>query len=146
MFQSDISSIMFKYNYPDIFEENFIAIEWLAEHFFGLLDYNTFYSIFTRILLEHSFIFICDNIQILTSMVLGFSYLIQPFNWPFILVPNLPIDLLNMIDSPVPYLIGILGDNSLKTKLLAMEQIQTNIVYIGNKIEFYVYCYNTAHI
>ncbi len=137
-FKSEISNISFKYTYPDIYEENFIAIEWLADRFFNIFDYATFHGILGRILLEQSFLFICDNIQTLTSVVLGFSYMIQPFKWPYILVPNLPIDLLNMIESPVPYLIGILGDNYLKNRLVDMNSLQTNIVYITNKIEFYV--------
>jgi hypothetical protein len=138
LFKSDLNNITFKYTYPDIYEENFIAIEWLAERFFRLFEYNTFYGIIGRILLEQSCIFICENIQTLTSIVLGFSYLISPFKWPYILVPNLPIDLLNMVESPVPYLVGILGDSYLKDRLINMNSIQSNIIYITNKVEFYV--------
>jgi hypothetical protein len=145
LFKSELNNISFKYTYPDIYEENFIAIEWLADRFFNFFDYNSFYGILGRILLEQSFIFICEDIQTLTSVVLGFSYLIQPFKWPYIIVPNLPLDLLNMIESPVPYLIGILGDDYLRDRLVNMNSLHTNVVYINNKVDFHVISINTAH-
>lgn len=116
-FKSELNNIHFEYTYPNPFNKMFLAVDWLAENFLYLLDYDTFFNILIRVLLESSFIFISDNIQILTATVLGFSYLIKPFKWPFIFIPNLPVDLMNMMESPVPYLIGVLGNDNLKNEL-----------------------------
>lgn len=139
-FKSDLNNVFANYKYPNPFNEIFLAINWLAKHFFSLIDYETLFNILIRILAENSIIFISDNIQHLTITVLGFSYLIQPFKWPFIIIPNLPIELMNMIESPVPFLIGILGDINLKKKLTGNKQPHNyDIVYIGgNKIELNV--------
>ena len=51
--------------------------------------------------------------------------------WPFILIPNLPLELLNILDSPVPFLIGILGnDNFEKEYDINEKKICSNIVHI----------------
>jgi hypothetical protein len=100
---------------------------------------NNVYSTLIRILLEQSYLIISDNIEYLTTIVLGLSYLIQPFKWPFILIPNLPLDLLNMVESPVPFLIGVLGDKNSKHKFINNENISANIIsYVDNTFEFIV--------
>ena len=37
-------------------------------------------------------------------------YLINPLSWPFTIIPNLPSNLFEIIDSPIPLLIGVLGN------------------------------------
>lgn len=70
---------------------------------------------------------------------LGFAYLLQPFKWPFIIIPNLPIDLINMVESPVPFLIGILGDKTSKVNLINTLNTSANIVmFQDNKLELIV--------
>ena len=72
-----------------------------------------------------------DNLRYLLR--LGFSYLIAPFKWPFILIPNLPLDLIKMIESPVPFLIGILGDEKSYEETLKRENIEADILFIYSK-------------
>ena len=64
---------------------------------------------------------------------LGYSYLISPFKWPFILIPNLPLDLIEMIESPVPFLIGILGDEKSYEQILNRENTEADIIFINSK-------------
>ena len=40
-------------------------------------------------------------------------YIINPLIWPFTIIPNLPQNLLEVIDSPIPLLIGMIGDKTL---------------------------------
>lgn len=62
--------------------------------------------------------------------------MLQPFKWPFIIIPNLPIDLINMVESPVPFLIGILGERNPKLELVNSLNTNTNIlIYQNNKLE-----------
>lgn len=68
--------------------------------------------------------------------------MLEPFKWPFILIPNLPLDLINVLDSPIPFLIGVLGDNNTR-----FDNIQTNAVYyIDNKFQFISHDYNLNKI
>jgi hypothetical protein len=139
-FHSQFNHIFFDYTHPNSLNKKFLAIDWLSEHFFNLIDVETFYNILIRILAEQSFIFVSENIQFLTATVLGFSYLVKPFKWPFIIIPNLPLDLMSMVESPVPFLIGILGNDELKKSLMSNIHIDhCNFVYISeNKIELNV--------
>jgi hypothetical protein len=135
-YKSEVNHIFLNYYHPNKFNEEFLATEWFSKVFFKIIDENFFYTILIRILLEQSFIFIADDIQNLTTLVLGFSYLIKPFSWPFILIPNLPLDLLSMVESPVPFLLGILGDNNFKLTLINNTNISANIaIYTNGKFE-----------
>ena len=100
-------------------------------HMFTLIKGDILYDLLLRVFSEQNIIFISDNIEYLTSLVLSMYYLIQPFKWPFIIIPNLPLDLIEVIDSPVPFLIGLLFEpkkistflpkNSMKVALFAID-------------------------
>jgi hypothetical protein len=109
-----------------------MAVDWLTKIFLKIIDSDSLSKIIIRVLLEESFIFISDDIEILTTIVLGISYLIKPFKWPFIIIPNLPLDLINVLESPVPYLLGILGDENIKNNLLLNSNIYSHIAVIKN--------------
>jgi hypothetical protein len=113
-----------------------MAVDWLSKIFFKIIDSDALCKIIIRILLEESFIFISENIENLTNIVLGVSYLIKPFKWPFIIIPNLPLDLINVLESPVPYLLGVLGDENSKNNLMNNANIFSHIAMIkNNKVE-----------
>ena len=57
-------------------------------------------------MLERSVIFVGRKSQV-TSAILGFNSLIYPFKWCFAFVPVLPHPLIEMIEAPVPLLVGI---------------------------------------
>jgi hypothetical protein len=133
-FNSQLNNTSLEYQFPSLFNINFLAIDWLSKMFFTLIDPTSLFTILIKILNEQSIIFVSDNIQSLTTSVLGFTNLIAPFTWPFIVIPNLPHDLRNMIDSPVPYLIGILGNEDVKKDLV--EHGSCDVVYISDiKVE-----------
>jgi hypothetical protein len=129
---SKAHQMILNYYHPNKYNEIFLGIDWLSRHFFKLVTADDVYNLLCRILLEQSFLFVADSIQDLTTLVLSFSYLISPFKWPFIIIPNLPIDLIGMTDSPVPYLIGILGISNFKKYNLGSD-IPANIVIYQNK-------------
>lgn len=69
IFQPNLGELPLLYKYPNKNFEKFIATEWLAKKFFLLMDLDIFYEVLIRILSEQSFIFICDNIEYLTTLV-----------------------------------------------------------------------------
>lgn len=66
---------------------------------------------------------------------MGFARIIQPLTWPFILIPNLPLDLINMTESPVPFLIGIHGNIDTYNKINHSNHITSNIVHIDSDLK-----------
>lgn len=126
-------TICLNYLHPDKHNEEFIATDWLCERLFKL-NYTSqqIYWIILNILLERSFLFVSNDIENLTSMVLGFAYLIKPFKWPFILIPNLPIDLPYILESPIPYLAGLLNNHKSEINSLILTALQNNTIVISN--------------
>jgi hypothetical protein len=78
----------------------------------ALQNFNeeTFALIFLSILLENSIVFVSSNLAVLSSTLLIFHSLLKPFKWPHPLIFNVPQNLLNILDSPFPVLVGINQD------------------------------------
>jgi hypothetical protein len=127
--------VTLNYYHPNKYNQIFLAIDWLSRQFFKLVSVDNIYSILFRILLEQSFLFISDNIQDLTTLVLGFSYLIAPFKWPFIIIPNLPLDLIGMTESPVPYLMGVLGISTFKQSFIDSDIPANIVIHSGGSLQ-----------
>lgn len=65
-------------------------------------------------------------------------YIINPLIWPFTIIPNLPQNLLEVIDSPIPLLIGMIGDKTLAVKVDKIRGGNNNIIILENgKFTYY---------
>ena len=65
-------------------------------------------------------------------------YLINPLSWPFTIIPNLPPNLLEVIDSPIPLLIGVLGNKNNAKEIDELRNGDYNIIIIeNNKLDYY---------
>jgi hypothetical protein len=65
-------------------------------------------------------------------------YLINPLIWPFTIIPNLPQNLIEIIDSPIPLLVGMLGDKELAEEIDYIRNGSDNIIIIeDNKLTYY---------
>ena len=60
-------------------------------------------------------------------------YLINPLTWPFTIIPNLPPNLFEVIDSPIPLLIGILGNKDTALEINEIRNGNCNIIIINNE-------------
>src|ERR1700733_12626882 len=73
---------------------------------FSYLD--TIIKIFSSILYEQKIIFIGNELGPLTRLINTFISLLYPFSWPHTYIPILPALMLDIIQAPTPYIIGIL--------------------------------------
>ena len=65
-------------------------------------------------------------------------YLINPLSWPFTIIPNLPPNLLEVIDSPIPLLIGVLGNKNNAKEIDELRNGDYNIIINkNNKLNYY---------
>lgn len=69
---------------------------------------ETIIRIFSAILYEQKLIFIGNELGPLTRLIHTFVCLLYPFTWPHTYVPILPSLMLDIIQAPTPYIIGIL--------------------------------------
>ena len=65
-------------------------------------------------------------------------YLINPLTWPFTIIPNLPPNLFEVIDSPIPLLIGVLGNEETAEEINEIRNGNCNIIIIKkNELNYY---------
>jgi hypothetical protein len=82
---------------------------WTCPILFNRLSIDDFYQLIMAFLLEKSVVFVSDSLEEVSACVLGLSALIRPFKWPHVSVPVLPTSLRYILDSPVPFILGLPG-------------------------------------
>eukprot|EP00347_Sterkiella_histriomuscorum_P012528 403368229 len=81
---------------------------WYASMFLSAINGSQFIDILCAIMLEKSVIFVSDNLPLLSSAVLGMQCFLNPFKWCHVAIPVLPKSLLDIIEAPMPFLVGLL--------------------------------------
>ena len=77
------------------------------ESLFRSLDINNVVLAWSCLLLEHKICLCSSSLSILTPVSSALLSLLFPFVWCGIYIPVLPYTLLDVIDAPVPFLVGI---------------------------------------
>ena len=73
-----------------------------------IVHLDTIIKIFSSILYEQKLIFIGNELGPLTRLINTFITLLYPFTWPHTYIPILPALMLDVIQAPTPYIIGLL--------------------------------------
>lgn len=81
---------------------------WLSPMFLSALSADTFLKILYAIMLEKSVIFVSDNLPLLSSATLGMQSFLHPFKWSYVQIPILPRSLVDMVEAPMPFIVGLL--------------------------------------
>ena len=100
-----ISFMSINYSFPAELCE--LDTNWFCPLLFSLISLDDFLFILYAILQETSVIFLSQNMDYLSSCVLGFQGLIRPYSWPHLITPILPLSLIEILESPMPLLAGI---------------------------------------
>ncbi|CAD8103100.1 unnamed protein product [Paramecium primaurelia] len=96
-----------KYRIPNQLQLDIELRIWSANVTLQILNSNEIIQIFLAMISEISIIFICEKSNILTSVIHFFHHLVRPLEWTQGIIYNLPEQLLTMIQSPVPIIIGV---------------------------------------
>lgn len=107
-------------------EANALSI-WAIASLCGSLRLESVLTLFAGALLEKQIVVICSNLGILSAIVLSIIPLIRPFQWQSLLMPVLPNDMLDFLDAPVPYIVGI------KKKTNEVSKLSNAILVDANK-------------
>ncbi|VDK71891.1 unnamed protein product [Litomosoides sigmodontis] len=78
-------------------------------------------AIIGALLAEQRVIIAAGSLQCVCHAVQSVACLLYPFSWPYTLIPVLPDSLLEIVNSPTPYLIGLLRTNMYKLKSLVVK-------------------------
>ena len=74
---------------------------------FNTLEYSVIIKLFIAALFEKHIILISNQNMPLFCICESLRYLIFPFRWLHLYIPNLPYEQISFLDSPMPYLIGL---------------------------------------
>ncbi|KAL8464123.1 hypothetical protein ACS0TY_033883 [Phlomoides rotata] len=106
-------------------EEEAAALSvWAVACLCGTLRLEHVLTLFAGALLEKQIIVICSNLGILSALVLSIIPLIRPYRWQSLLMPVLPNDMMEFLDAPVPYIVGV------KSKTTELQAKLTNVILV----------------
>ncbi|PKA47168.1 hypothetical protein AXF42_Ash017113 [Apostasia shenzhenica] len=89
-------------------EEEATALSvWAVSSICGCLRLENVLTMFAGALLEKQIVIVSSNLGMLSASVLSIIPLIRPYQWQSLLIPVLPNDMLDFLDAPVPYIVGI---------------------------------------
>lgn len=89
-------------------EEEATALSvWTVACICGSLRLENVLTMFAGALLEKQIVVLCSTLGILSASVLSIISLIRPYQWQSLLMPILPNDMLDFLDAPVPYIVGV---------------------------------------
>ncbi|RHZ06486.1 hypothetical protein DYB26_010717, partial [Aphanomyces astaci] len=74
---------------------------------FQMLDLNNVLAVFTCLLLEQKVALCSKHLSVLTPIAESLQALLFPLYWQGAYIPILPSSLLDIIDAPVPFLVGV---------------------------------------
>ncbi|XP_047147114.1 uncharacterized protein LOC124819606 [Vigna umbellata] len=72
-----------------------------------VLSLDSVMTLITGVLLEKQVVIVCPNLGVLSATVLSLIPMIRPFQWQSLLLPVLPGTMMDFLDAPVPYIVGI---------------------------------------
>ncbi|KAL4225265.1 suppression of tumorigenicity 5 [Mactra antiquata] len=79
-------------------------------------------KVFASILMERSVLFCAKNLSTLSSTIHAIISLLYPFSWQHTFIPVLPADMIDVVCSPAPYIIGITATLVQKALNLPLEE------------------------
>uniref|UniRef100_A0ACD5ZCL1 Uncharacterized protein n=1 Tax=Avena sativa TaxID=4498 RepID=A0ACD5ZCL1_AVESA len=108
-------------------EESTALSTWAVASLCGCLRLEHVMTLFAAALLEKQIVIVCSNLGMLSASVLSMIPLIRPYQWQSLLIPVLPNDMLDFLDAPVPYIVGVQNKTSdLQSRLANAVIIDAN--------------------
>eukprot|EP00127_Corallochytrium_limacisporum_P005515 Clim_evm32s207 gene=Clim_evmTU32s207 len=77
---------------------------------FRLLKVETVLSLFVLMCLEKKILLVSDHLPLLTPVAEGITALLFPLKWLNVFIPVCPDDMLDLLQAPMPFIIGITTD------------------------------------
>ncbi|KAJ6403653.1 hypothetical protein OIU84_011955 [Salix udensis] len=88
-------------------EEALALSIWTTATVCRVLSLENVLTLVAGVLLEKQVVVVCPNLGVLSAVVLSLVPMIRPFQWQSLLLPILPRQMLDFLDAPVPFIVGI---------------------------------------
>lgn len=112
-------------------EEALALSIWTTATVCRVLSLENVLALVAGVLLEKQVVVVCPNLGVLSAVVLSLVPMIRPFQWQSLLLPILPRQMLDFLDAPVPFIVGIQhrpADLKIKTSNLVHVNVLKNQV------------------
>lgn len=83
------------------------ATKQCIENLFKCLTVDDVLEVFVQLILERKILLVSRYKTLLTQSCIALMSFIFPLNWLHSLIPILPLEMIDILDAPVPFLIGI---------------------------------------
>ena len=97
-----------EFNFPSLTEipnnEEYIRL------LFDCLEISTIIKLWCSLLCEKHIIFLANQGYLLFAVTQGLLSLMFPFSWLHTYIPSLPVNQIDYLDSPTPYVIGVISN------------------------------------
>lgn len=80
--------------------------QWTAATLFSTLPANVIVQLLSMLLLEKSLIISGSDVGLVTAIGTALTHLLSPFQWEGVFVPILPFSALEVLEAPVPFIVG----------------------------------------
>ncbi|KAJ4968036.1 hypothetical protein NE237_014737 [Protea cynaroides] len=107
-------------------EEAFTLSIWTTATICRVLSLESVLALLSGVLLEKQVVVVCPNLGVLSATVLSLIPMIRPFEWQSLLLPVLPRKMLDFLDAPVPFIVGI-QHKPAELKLKTSNLVHVNI-------------------
>lgn len=74
---------------------------------YSLLKSSTVLHVVNLLLIEKSLIVFGENESVVSTMCIAFHQLLSPFIWTGVFIPLVPFSALDIVEAPVPFIIGV---------------------------------------
>ncbi|XP_058005811.1 uncharacterized protein LOC110660094 isoform X3 [Hevea brasiliensis] len=113
-------------------EEAFALSIWTTATICRVLSLESVLMLVTGVLLEKQVVVVCPNLfqpiqGVLSAIVLSLVPIIRPFQWQSLFLPVLPGRMLDFLDAPVPFIVGI-QQNPADLKMKTSDLVHVNVV------------------
>ncbi|XP_049411105.1 uncharacterized protein LOC125874290 isoform X1 [Solanum stenotomum] len=99
---------------------------WTAATICRSLSIETILALITGVLLEKQVVIVCPNLGVLSAVVLSLIPIIRPFQWQSLFLPILPGKMLDFLDAPVPFIVG-LQHKPTDLKMRSVNLVRVNV-------------------
>ncbi|KAG5514766.1 hypothetical protein RHGRI_035978 [Rhododendron griersonianum] len=84
-----------------------LSERYLDQKFQHSLEGAEVLALVAGVLLEKQVVVVCQNLGVLSAIVLSIIPMIRPFEWQSLFLPVLPGKMLDFLDAPVPFIVGV---------------------------------------
>lgn len=112
--------------------------EWMSiplSPLFDCLDINNILLLFSFILVESQIVFISSQFSLLTMCTEAITSLLFPLNWAHAYIPILPLQLIEVLAAPFPFIVGV-HESFLRHKDCNFNEDTIRVFLDENRIEF----------